>query len=792
MQVTVAESRHIPEQCVIASHPTLSTGAQMDPHQRCHEWFVRSGPAFIPRARLPISIVYGLLWFFSLFCSLSLHAHEGHAPLPSKGVQVDVVKGLITLSPEAQKSLGLQTAAVQQKTLDEQALAYATLVTPWQRQHFVASLLPGRIAAIHVVTGQMVKAGDLLAEIDGPELESLRLELLNAVNELDLSKRRAEQLSTLAKDQVVAGREYLEAESKKEHDFNAVHIARSKLRSLGLTDATIDRAIQLNGGEGALMLPLYCPIQGTVSHADLSVGKVIAANEHLFEVNDLSELWIKIGVLERDVGRIKRGQRVTVEFTAFPGKSVESIISLPAVEGDSATHLATVWADLANPSHGPQYVPGMYGTARIITSEPTQLLTVPATALLGNGAERYVLVEVAATKKGFEYRKQNVVIAAQTSAQVQVRTGGLYPGDQVVTVGGQVLSSFFILGSLRLSKEGIRNVGLHVEPAAKRIVEDVISLQGLVDLPPGHVATVSSQFSGSLNRIHVDRGERVQPGQVIAEVTSLQIQDIQLSLLRYALEAKLLGGTIERLKSVGQVPLVAGRRLWEMESARDVAVNRRDSARQTLMTMGLSATAIDDVVKTGEPRATIPIRAPIEGVVVRLNKVLGEGVTADEALLEIHDGTQPWVKAFLAEKDVVKVGIGTSARVRLLSDPAFIAEARVVQSARSFGIDTRTLEVWLKFTTPPQQTLQRNLLADVTVIVGHSDATLALPLSAIVREQTRSYVFVQKWGGLLERRSVELGRSDDRYVEITAGLNEGERVAVQGTAELQTTYASIR
>jgi cobalt-zinc-cadmium efflux system membrane fusion protein len=403
-----------------------------------------------------------------------------------------------------------------------------------------------------------------------------------------------------------------------------------------------------------------------------------------------------------------------------------------------------------------------------------------------------VLVEVAATAKGFEYRKQNVVVVAQTSSQVQVRPGGLYPGDRVVKVGGQVLSSFFILGSLRLSKEGIRNVGLQVEPATKQVVEEVISLQGLVDLPPGRVATVSSQFAGSLNRVHVDRGERVKSGQVIAEVAGLPIQDTQLSLLRYDLEAKLLEGTIERLKSAGQVPLVAGRRIWEMESARDAVVNRRDSARQTLLTMGLSAADVDVLMKTGEPRAAIPIRAPIDGVIVHLNKVLGEGVTADEALLEIHDVSQPWVKAFQSETEAGKVRIGTPARVRLLSDPTFIAEAKVVQSARSIGMENRTLAVWLEFATPPQKTLQRNLLAEISVTVGKSSATLALPLSAIVREQTRTYVFVQKSGGLLERRGVELGRSDDRYVEITRGLTEGERVAVQGTAELQTTYASVR
>lgn len=746
----------------------------------------------LQRTRLQIDVCFGLILFACFLSALPSQAHEGHAPLPTKGVQVDVEKGTIVLSPEAQKSLGLQTAAVEQRTLDEQALAYATLVTPWQQQQFVASLLPGRIAALHVVTGKTVKAGELLAEIDSPELESLRLELRNAVNELDLSTRRAEQLSALSRDQVVAGRDYLEAQSKKEQDLNAVHIARSKLRSLGFGEGTIDKAAERNGGKGALTLPLVSPISGTVSHADLAVGKVIAANEHLFEVNDLSKLWIKIGVLERDLARIKRGQRVELEFSAFRGRKVASTISIPSVDVDPATHLATVWADLANPTDGPQYLPGMYGTARIITSEPTKLLTVPAAALLGSGAERYVLVEVAATAKGFEYRKQNVVVVAQTSSQVQVRPDALYPGDRVVKVGGQVLSSFFILGSLRLSREGIRNVGLQVEPAAKQVVEEVISLPGLIDLPPGRVATVSAQLAGSLSRIHVDRGERVKAGQVVAEIAGLPIQDTQLSLLRYDLETKLLQGTIERLKSAGNVPLVATRRIWEMESARDAAVNRRDSARQTLLTMGLSAADVDSLMKTGEPRAAIPIRAPIDGIIVRLNKVLGEGVTADESLLEIHDLSRPWVKAFQSETEAGKVRIGTPARVRLLSDSTFLAEARVVQSARTIGMDDRALAVWLEFATTPQQTLQRNLLAEASLTVGKAKATLALPLSAIVREQTRNYVFVQKSGGLLERRGVELGRSDDRYVEVKGGLSEGERVAVQGTAELQTTYASVR
>ena len=136
--------------------------------------------------------------------------------------------------------------------------------------------------------------------------------------------------------------------------------------------------------------------------------------------------------------------------------------------------------------------------------------------------------------------------------------------------------------------------------------------------------------------------------------------------------------------------------------------------------------------------------------------------------------------------------IGTPVRVRLLSDPTFIAEGKVVQSARTLGAENRTLAVWIEFLSLPHKPLQRNLLSHISATISSPPATLAVPLTAIVREQTRSYVFIQKDGGLMERRGVELGQADDRFVEIRRGLAIGDKIAVQGTAELQTTYASVR
>lgn len=722
----------------------------------------------------------------------STEAHEGHAPLPTKGVRVDSKKGLIAMSSEAVKSLGLQTTPVEQRVLEERALAYATLVTPWQRQHFVGSPLSGRIAALHVVTGATVEAGQLLAEVASTELEAFQLELRTAMNQLRLAARQVERLRALVEGQAVAERELLEANAKYQQDAIAVQIGRRKLRSLGLTDEAIDLSLEEGSGGKSLQAPLFSPVRGTVSHADLAIGKVISANEHLFEVNDLSQLWVKIGVLERDIPNVRGGQRVELVFSAFPQQTFATVVSIPPIEVDPVTHVATAWAEMDNPTGSTPLIPGMYGTARIVTSEPTKLLNIPVSALLGTGAERFVLVEVAATSKGSEFRRRNVVVAAQNASFAQVYPGALVRNDRVVSTGGQVLSSFFVLGSLRLSKEGIRNVGLQVEPVAKQIVEDVLSLDGMIDLQPGSVAGVSSQLAGKLTRVHVERGERVRAGQMLAEVACLPLQDTQLTMLKSDLEAKLLDNTLQRLSTKGSTPVIAARRIWETESARDAAVNRRESARQTLITMGMTKVEVDQVLTSGETISSLPIRSPIDGQVVRFDKVLGEGVVPEETIFEVHDMSRPWAKVFLAEGNAPKVPVGTSVRVRLLSDPKFLAEGKVVQSARTLNVENRTLAVWVEFLEPLPKPLQRNLLARISATIGSPAPTLAVPGTSIVREQSRSYVFVQKSGGLLERRVVEPGRADDRFVEIRRGLEVGEQIAVQGVAELQTTYASVR
>jgi membrane fusion protein, heavy metal efflux system len=737
----------------------------------------------------PVAAALSALGILLTTAATWLWAHAGHAPLPTKGAQVDVTKGQVILSGEARDTLGVQTAEVGPRTIEEGIFAYATLTTPWNRHAYVSARLPGRIDKLHVQPGQTVMAGQLLAELQSLDLKNLQLEAVNAHNDLRLSEKLVEQMEAAGLS--VSRRQLEEARSKYQQDLEGRRIVRSKWLSLGLSSEEFDKLTRESDLQRLPLLPIRSPIGGVVIHADLSIGKVVEATEHLFEIVDPSAVWVKIGVLEQDLHRIEPGQRVKLRLTAYPDEEFESKVWVKEPSLDSQTHLGTVWAKLANPPGSePRLLPGMNGLARVVVSSARETLAIPADALITEGAERYVLLEQTATAAASQYQKQNVVVGRHTTDFVEILAGNVYPGDRVVTRGSHELAGFFVQGVLKLSPEAAKNIGLHVEPAGRQAVEDVIELDGTVDVPPDRRADVSSQLAGTLQRIHVTPGQTVRAGDVLAEIASLDLQNLQLDFLRADLDSRLRKDVVGRLRAAGMA--TARRDFQEAESLHQAALNRREALLQKLNAVGLDARQIEHLLRDKRLVETLPLRAPFGGTVIQLNKVLGQSVKAEEPIIAVHDLTHVWVQAYLFERDVVRVRTGQKVRVRLVADPQFLAEGTVVRSGRTFGAEDRTLSVWIELKETPKQLLPYNLLARLTVTLGRPRPVLAVPLESLVRDGLRSYLFVRRPDQTFERRLVETGRADDRFIEITSGLEAGESIAVRGTAELQTAYASLR
>ena len=716
----------------------------------------------------------------------SAFAHEGHQPLPTKGVQVDLKAGRITLSKAARDVLDVRTAAAERRDSTERLRAYATIVAPWTKYAVVTSRLPGRVVALHVRPGDAVEAGQVLAEVDSLDLHTLRLDYQQAQNDIDLSEKILAGVEPAAKAGSISGQKLIEAQQAHRQNVNTLQVLQTKAAALDVDVATL----ATDEESRPLRLPIRSTVGGIVVHADLAVGKFIEPTEHLMDIVDLSTVWVRIGVLEQDWHRVVAGQTVRLTVSGLPGRVFETKVDKLGLMLDPQTHQSIAWAELPNSDKLSVLRPGMNGQAELSWRGKKPVLAVPSQAVLSDGAERYVLVEEAATKEGSEYQKVAVVVGRQSAGHTEIIAGKLLPDDRVVTRGGHELSSLFFLGVLRIGAETARTIGLKVEPATKRVVDRILSFDGALDVPPQQRTTASSQLSGKLISIRVDRGQSVKAGEVLAEIASLELQDIQLELLRNHLDSELWSGTLARLRNVSDS--VPRRQVLETEGRVRTLETKSANLRQKLLTLGLTARQIEGVLTTKRVVDALPVRAPIAGAVVDFDRMLGQVVRADESLFEIHDMSQVRVQAFVGERDSARVQVGQRARIRLVAHPDLEAEGIVTRIGPVVGADSRTQAAWIEFQQPPSVSLQHNMAVRITLTTDRPASSLAVPLSAIVRDGLRSFVFVQKADGTFDRRRVELGRADDRFVEIKSGLTHGEQIATSGVPQIQTAFAAVR
>jgi RND family efflux transporter MFP subunit len=716
-----------------------------------------------------------------------LYAHEGHQALPTRGVEIvrdhEGEATGVNLGPESLRALDVRTADVVPVSLDDHLAAPAVVVAPWDRHAFAAAPLGGKAAALFVRPGDAVARGQVVAEVESLELADLQRELLDARAEADLAARNLADLEEGSRRGSVPEKELREAEAQRRQSLDSLDVSRRKLLGLGAPAESVEGL--LRGDRRPLRtLPVRSPVAGAAIHVDVGVGQVVEPGEHLVEVVDLSRVWVKVAVLEKDLHRVVSGLDVELRFPAA-GVSFLSGKVGGAVRVLDPAGRGAAWVDLDNPDG--RLLPGMIGHARIRLPAARTGLLIPGSALLTEGAESFVLAETAPG----QYRRQNVIVEARQGDRVQVsRATGLFPGDRVVTEGGHELAGLFVRGTLRLSPEAERSIGLKVEPAARRPIAETVALTGVVDLPPGRRAVASSRLAGVVRRLAVGRDEEVAAGAVLAEVFTPELLSLQLDLLHADSQTRLLDGTLRGLRSAPK-DAASGRAVREAESALAAARLKSDSLRRKLLEAGLRPEDLRALREERKVVEALPVRAPVGGAVVRFQAALGQAVKAEAPLFEIHDLSGALLRVHVPERLLSAVRVGQEGRVRLEGAPGFVGRAALVRSAPSLDGAGRTVAFWADLRDRPP-TLLPGMFARLSLEVGGPVPALAAPVDAVLRDGAGAWVFVRRKDGSFERREVRTGSSDDRFTEITEGLSEGETIAVRGVADLQTAFAALQ
>ena len=321
------------------------------------------------------------------------------------GPEPDMPAGTVKISLDKVQLLGVRSEPAVLRELERIVRAVGTIQANERLLYTVAPRFEGWIEKLLVnTTGQSVGRGEALMEVYSPDLVTAQEEYLIALrgaSDLKNSDPEAQAvMQRLAED------------------------ALRRLRNWEISDQELE-ALQRDGKPGRLLV-YRSAASGVVLQKPSVQGMRFMPGETLFEIADLSSVWVLVDVSEQDVGLVHLGQEATLNIVAYPGKAFSGKVVFLYPTVDTGTRTAKVRIELANP--GGLLKPAMFANVQLVSGHARgKVLAVPESAVLDSGARQAVLV-----RRGeglFEPRE--VELGMRADGYIEV-TEGLQTGEEVV------------------------------------------------------------------------------------------------------------------------------------------------------------------------------------------------------------------------------------------------------------------------------------------------------------------------------------------------------------------------
>lgn len=319
----------------------------------------------------------------------------------------------ITISTEKVQRLGVRTEAAGYRVLTRTVRAVGTLQVDERRVSTVSPKFEGWIERLHVsTTGQHVTLGQPLMEVYSPDLVTAQQEYLIAAKGIEAVRNGGPEIQ--------ASMQQLRAS------------ALARLRNWDISDEELQRLER----EGVMRrtITLRSPVAGVVTEKPALKGMRFMPGEALYQIADLSGLWLLADIFEQDLGLVRPGQTAKITVNAFPDRTYTGRVAFfyPTVTAETRT--GKVRIELSNP--GGVLKPAMYASVELASGPQRKSLAVPSSAVIDSGIRRIVLVQL--DEGRFEPR--DVKTGARADDYVEI-TEGVKQGERVVVTANFLIDA---------------------------------------------------------------------------------------------------------------------------------------------------------------------------------------------------------------------------------------------------------------------------------------------------------------------------------------------------------------
>jgi cobalt-zinc-cadmium efflux system membrane fusion protein len=342
--------------------------------------------------------------------------------------------------------------------------------------------------------------------------------------------------------------------------------------------------------------------------------------------------------------------------------------------------------------------------------------------------------------------------------------------------------------NITVSRESLKEIGLLTETVKQKSFSGFISVPARVMINQDNEAQVGSLIQGRVYKANVKAGDYVKPGQILMYVEGLEVGEIKADFLRSKANLDFHKANYERQKALLDQKVGSQKSFLEAQTEYEKAYAEYLAEDRKIHSIGLKDEDIlitKNVSSDDHSSGTIPVKAPIGGIIAERNVVIGQLVDATTNAFKIVNTSSLWVDGQVYEKDLGKISPVTTAYFSTDTYPDERFEAKLTYIGNIIDETTRTITVRADVTNNSGK-LKPQMFGELIIATKDHLKGILIPVEAIAKIDNNDFVFVQVSDSVFQKRAITTGISQDNLIEIVKGLNENERVVIKGTFYLKS------
>ena len=323
---------------------------------------------------------------------------------------------------------------------------------------------------------------------------------------------------------------------------------------------------------------------------------------------------------------------------------------------------------------------------------------------------------------------------------------------------------------LEMTDEMLKTMGVEIQTAGPAIIKSTLKLPGEIVFNPDRIVQVVPRLPGVVAEVNFEPGQMVKKGDVLAVIESQMLADLHSQYMAAQKRLSLARTVYQREKQLWEEKISAKQDYLAAELVLNEAQIAVDLAAEKLKALGVRP-------EPGLPAKALTryeVRAPISGLIITRTVALGAALKEDITIFTVADMSTVWTAVTVYPKDLSIVRVGQKALVKAT---AFDVEGEgvVTYITTLIGGQTRTATARVILDNKDGR-WHPGMFVNIELVSDEIEVPVAVSAQAIQTFRDWTVVF-GRYGGYLEARPLELGRSDGKMVEVLKGFAAGERYA---------------